>query len=94
MSHEIRSDLTGLQPGQHEELLAWIRSLGLTPADYRAGLVITRSAGGYKLHLSRFLPAGNGGIRVDPVTDDVASEPVAVDLAEQTWPLFLGRWSS
>lgn len=95
MSLEIRSDLTGLRAGQLDELLAWIRSLGLNPTEFRANLLITRVADGYYLHLSRFLRGEGGGVRIDPATHDVASEPVVVDLGEQqTWPSFLGRWPS
>ncbi|WP_433078852.1 hypothetical protein ACQP1P_38530 [Dactylosporangium sp. CA-052675] len=88
---QIRFDVNALRPDRREEVLAWVRSLGLEPNDLRPLTLIAEGEHEYQLHVTRYLRTEGGSIRLDRAAEDAVTEPVIVGLGTaKSWPSWLG----
>jgi hypothetical protein len=87
---EIRFDSAFLREDQLEELLAWVRSIGVEPNNVCGQGIITMGESSYQLHLSKFIRDEYGKLRLNRALDEVVSEPLVIDLGtDRTWPAWL-----
>jgi hypothetical protein len=83
-AHELRDD-------RREELIAWVKSLGIEPEDVKHKGLIRMAERGYELHLSKFVRTVNGGIQQDWAAGESVTVPLIVDLGTApSWPAWLG----
>lgn len=85
-----RVDVRHMRADRREELIAWIKSLGVEPNDVRQAFVIVEAAQQYELHLTTYRRSPEGRIRIDHATEDAVTEPLIVKLGtSKTWPTWL-----
>lgn len=90
MFREIRFDAHDVRRDRYEELIEWVRSLGIDPSNVRAQGVIIPGEQGYNLHLSEFVRDEQGKLILDQAFNEVVSKPLVIDLGpEKTWPGWL-----
>jgi len=84
-------DARYLRPDRREELVEWIQSLDIRPADVLERGVILQGENQYELHLTKYIRNERGSIQLDLARDEAVTEPLVVELgASPTWPAWLG----
>lgn len=86
---------TGVLP-QHmvDEVVGWVRSLGVVAEDVQPKCVICLRHGRYELHLSKMTRNEHGSAIIDYARNEVVTTPLVVDLGPgRTWPAFLNKES-
>lgn len=87
----LRADARHMRDDRREELIAWIKSLGVNPNDVRQAFVIVAAELEYELHLTTYRRSPEGRIRIDRATEDAVTEPLVVPLGtSKSWPAWLG----
>ena len=90
MPFRIHFDTKDMRQDRQDELVEWVRSLGLVPEHFRVCGVILQGKTSYELHLSELIRDEHGNSIVDHAINDVVSKPRVVDLGQQrTWPSWL-----
>lgn len=85
-----RFDAGPMRADRREELIEWIKTLGIKPEDVSPNGVIVRGETSFKLHLSMRLRDENGRLRYDRAAENVVSEPLVIDLGTaRCWPGWL-----
>jgi hypothetical protein len=87
----VRADARHMRDDRREELIAWIKSLGIDHNNVRNAFVIVASGQEYELHLTTYRRSPEGRIRIDRATEDAVTEPLIVPLGtSKVWPAWLG----
>lgn len=87
----LRADARHMRDDRREELITWIKSLGVDPNDVRQAFVIVEAEQEYELHLTTYRRSPAGRIRIDRATEDAVTEPLIVPLGtSKAWPAWLG----
>jgi hypothetical protein len=88
----IRGDAALLRADRLEELMEWVKQLGVDPKDVRPKFLISMGESSYQLHLSRMIRREDGKLLLDEAANEVASEPLVIDLgADKSWPAWLNE---
>jgi hypothetical protein len=84
-------DASTMRPDRREELIAWVESLGVTPADVREKGVIFQGEHEYELHLTKYIRTEAGRIRLNRAADAAVTEPLIIGLGtSKSWPAWMG----
>jgi hypothetical protein len=88
----LRVDTEYMRDDKREELIAWIKSLGIgiDHSNVRKAFVIIRAEQEYELHLTVYRRSPEGRIMIDRATEDAVTEPLIVPLGtSKSWPAWL-----
>lgn len=81
----VRIDTSELRGDRIKQLIEWVRSLGLDPADYSTWMLVkTNKDFEFELHLSKRRRGPDGkGIVLDQASGEPVSEPLVVVLTDE-----------
>jgi hypothetical protein len=79
-----------LREDKREQVLTWLRSLGVDTGECAPALHIEVGEQGYLLHLSRRCRDEAGRLRIDHALGQLVYEPLVITLGtEPSWPAWL-----
>ncbi|WP_341719953.1 hypothetical protein QQG74_09705 [Micromonospora sp. FIMYZ51] len=85
-----RHTTVGMPDTQHEQCLAWLRSLGLNPENFGVPFAIGYQPDGWYLHLSEVQYDEDGNTVIDHAKGQVATRPRVVRIPPDVeWPAWL-----